>query len=88
MTFIKDPDATLDYTVDWTDWLMADDEIQSASWVTPAGLTVESESHTTTAATVWLSGGQAGSEYAVVSRIVTADGREDDRTIWIKVMHK
>ena len=87
MTFIKDPDATLDYTVDWSEWL-GEDVIESADWVAPAGLTVESESHTATTATVWLSGGQAGREYAVVSRIVTAGGREDDRTITIKVMGK
>jgi hypothetical protein len=87
-TFIKDPDALLDYTVDWSEWLMEDDEIASADWVVPAGLTEESASNTASTATVWLSGGTAGSEYDVVSRIVTADGREDDRTITIQVTQK
>jgi hypothetical protein len=86
-TFVKDPDAVLDYQVNWAAWLGAD-TISTSDWSAAAGITVDSESETTTAATVWLSGGTAGEEYAVRNRIVTAAGRTDDRTLTIVVEEK
>lgn len=47
-----------------------------------------SDSFTTTAATVWLSGGSLGENYSVVNHIVTADGREDDQTLTIRISNK
>jgi len=82
--FTKDPNATLDYKIDWTTWLSTD-TISSAAWTVPTGLTQVSVSNTTTAATIWLSGGTAGTVYEVVCRITTASGRIDDRTIGIEV---
>ena len=58
MTFAKDPDAVLDYAVDWLRWL-AGDEIATSVWIVPDGLTRVSDAATTTKATVWLSGGTA-----------------------------
>ena len=77
---LKDPHATLDYGVDWATWLGAD-TIASVTWVVPAGLTLVSQSNTTTVAYVWLSGGTAGTTYQVVCRVTTAGGRIDDRTL-------
>lgn len=51
----------------------------------PDGLVEESSSATTTTATVWLSGGTAGSTYKIANRITTTDGRIDDRTLYIMV---
>lgn len=79
---VKDPDAVLDYQFDWTAWLDGD-TISSSSWVVPAGLTNDADVNTTATATVWLSGGTAGSAYDVVNRIVTAGGRTEDRTLRI-----
>ena len=31
-TFLKDPDAVLDYSVDWSKWL-AGDQIQTSAWL-------------------------------------------------------
>lgn len=80
--FIKDPDAVLDYTIDWETWL-DDDAIASVSWVADSGITIDSETNTTTTATVWLSGGTAGAQYELTCSIITANAREDDRTIAI-----
>jgi len=82
--FEKDPDAVLDYQIDWTDWL-AGDTISTSAWTVSAGLTKTSESNTPATARVWLSGGQAGSVYKATNRIVTAGGRTDDRTLEIRV---
>ena len=48
----------------------------------------ESDSKSTTATTVWLSGGVAGQSYSVVNHIVTAAGREEDRTIKIMCLER
>ncbi len=85
--FNKDPDAELDYSVDWESWL-ASDTIATSTWTVPAGLTEESSSNTTTKGTVVLSGGTAGQRYCVVNRITTAGGKIDDRTIYIDMIEK
>ena len=85
--FQKDPDAVLDYQVDWSTWL-AGDTIQSHTVTAPDGLTVDSHSATSTAVTMWLSGGDAGVTYPVVCHIVTAAGREDDRTLLITIRER
>lgn len=82
MAFRKDPDAVLDYTVDWGAWLDGD-TIATSDWVVPDGITEDAATNTTTSATIWLSGGTEGAAYRIVNRIVTAAGRTDDRTIVI-----
>lgn len=85
--FVKDPDAVLDYQADWATWL-GEDTISSSTWIVPDGITKDSDTNTTTSATVWLSGGTAGSNYSITNRIVTDGGRTDDRTIKIQVREK
>ncbi len=82
--FKKDPNAVLDYTIDWSDWLVSGDEIINATAVSvTAGLTIGSVTSTANVVTVWVSSGVAGSEYDVVIHVTTAGGRQDDRTITI-----
>ncbi len=83
-TFIKDPNAILDFGLDWSPWLGAD-TIATSVWTLPAGITQQSASNTTTTTTIWLSGGTAGTKYLVTNRITTAGGRTDDRTMTINV---
>lgn len=82
--YTKDPDAALDYTRDWTDFLDGD-TLATSTWLVPAGLTIgtgdKAPTHDTTSATVWLSGGTPGRSYVVINRITTAAGRTDDRSI-------
>lgn len=86
-SFLKDPDAVLDYQINWSTWL-DDDTISSSSWVIPSGITKDSDTNTTTTATAWLSGGTAGARYTVTNRIVTAGGRTDDRSLHITVIER
>ena len=87
-SFRKDPDARLDYTVDWADWLGDTDFIVSAATSVQSGLTFYTEAHTSTVHTIWLTGGSAGQEYNVTSRIFTNAGRIDDRSFTIKVVER
>lgn len=81
----KDPDARLDYTMDWSGALASGDTISTSSWVLPSGITLYAQSNTSSATVAWLQGGTAGSVYPVVNRIVTANGVNDDRTIQVVV---
>lgn len=73
----KDPNATLDFVVDWSAWLDGD-TINGATWTVPAGITKTSDSNTTTTATIWLSGGTVKSVYPITCRVSTTAGRIED----------
>ena len=81
-TFIKDPDAVLDYTINWEEWLDGD-TISSSSWAVPTGLTEDSESNGDSTATIWLSSGTVGKTYEIVNSITTAAARQEDKTLVI-----
>lgn len=86
-TFVKDPNALLDYTFDWSDWL-GDDTILSVTATLATGLTQENLTSSSTAATVWISGGEAGKSYDVTCEITTNGGRTDRRTITLRVVDR
>lgn len=91
MRFEKDPDARLEYGIDWSTWL-GDDTIAASTWTADDGLTIETSPapHVTDGKTVvWLSGGQVRQEhYRVVNRITTAGGRVDERSLWVRVLER
>lgn len=84
-TFIKDPDATLDYGFDWANWLATGETITGAVWTVPSGITKSDEDFDADTTLVWLTGGTLGTNYNISCRITTSDGRIDDRTLIIKV---
>ena len=85
----KDPSAILDYSIDWNDWLSeVGDSIASSTWSVPAGLTAGATTHADGITTVWLSGGTAGSDYAVTNRIITSGGRQDERSFIVRAVER
>lgn len=84
-TLLKDPSAILDYTFDWSDWLRSGDTISTSSWTVTSGMTKVTDTATTTTATIWVSGGTAGITYTAKNTIVTAAGRTDSRSLYLKV---
>jgi hypothetical protein len=103
-TYIKDPDATLDYKFDWkpltngsgnSDWLVSGETITAATiTISPSvavtGLIkdIQSITDTFTTVTVWLSAGTDYVDYTVACKIVTNGGRTDERTITICVRNR
>ena len=85
--FEKDPDAILDYQINWATWLSTD-TIATSTWTVATGITKVTDTKTTTATTIWLSGGTADTDYRLVNKITTANGRTEERSIWIKVRNK
>lgn len=79
---LKDPNALLDYSIDWSEWLAtATDTISSSTWILSSPLVEFTSSFGTATTIVWISGGTAGEVYDAVNRIVTFGGRQEDRTI-------
>ena len=87
MNLTKDPDAVLDYVVNWSPWL-GTDTITTSEWLVPAGLTKVTDSKTATSATIWLSGGTVGMNYTVTNRIVTVGGRTEDRSFTLRLQER
>lgn len=90
--FMMDPDAVLDFTLDWTDWLVDGDSIVEVSFSAPAPLELTSETffvrrldwapekgprHLTQ---VWVRNPAPGSTHTVTCHIRALSGREDDRS--------
>lgn len=84
-TVTKDPDATLDYGFDWTNWMQTSETISTVAWTVATGLTKGSEDTGDYIAKVWLSGGTAGQRYTVACKITTNQSRIDERTMTIIV---
>jgi hypothetical protein len=85
--FQKDPDATLDYTFDWSDWLGVSEQISGAPTTTVTGATKGSTTYDTTSVTQWISGGTAGETATIACKITTNQGRTDERTISVSIVH-
>lgn len=92
-TIVKDPNAVLDYTLDWTDWLAGiTDTIATATAALTGGLVLDDITHDDTTVTLWLSGGTVGSTGSARVRITTvgtgARPRTDDRTVYFKIKER
>jgi hypothetical protein len=83
----KDPDEIIDYGINWEKDLQSDSIITS-TWITPVGLTVDSDSVINKTTIIWLSGGVLGSTYELTNRITTSDGRTMDKTVRLRIMHR
>lgn len=85
--YTKAPTEVLDYQEDWSDWL-GTDTIATSTWSFPAGITKESDTNTTTAATVWVSGGTLGTTYRTSNTVTTAGGRTAIRSVGFRIRQK
>lgn len=83
--FVQDPEAVLDYTLDWTKLMVVGDTIIAVTFTPDPGLTKLSQNFSALTVTVWLQDGTAGTVYNVSSHITTAAGRQLIRTFQISV---
>lgn len=81
----KDPNAVLDYTFSWVDFLGEDTIATSTFPNFPTGITQGTTSHTGDTVTVWLSGGTLDQSYRITNRITTAQGRTEDWLLVVRV---
>jgi len=87
----KDPDETLDYSLDWSKDLLTD-TISTSTWtfdgankdtaLTKSNPAIDS---TKTITTIWFAVGTEGVTYKITNQIVTTGGRTIERSITILV---
>lgn len=83
---VRDPRSRLPVSVDWSAWLTQEaTTIASSVWSIETGMVVDTPSATTTVASIYVSGGAAGSTYVLRNTITTASGLIDSRSIRVIV---
>jgi len=85
-----DPDAIIDYNIDWSKWLAqvgGADTILTSVW-TINNATEASSSNTGSSAQVFIQNAKAGKIVTMRNRIVTVGGRTEDRTLRAEVREK
>ena len=86
---LKDPDAALDYSVDWGTEYLSDDVLATSGWavepVEPGGATIASSLFDLLTSTVTIGGGTVGHIYRLTNHVTTTDGRDDSRSIMLRV---
>jgi hypothetical protein len=89
---LKDPRATLQYGIDWSEWLEPGDDIAASSWAvetTGTNLIVATTNGSLDGvALVSISSGTTGEIYTVRNTISTDQGYSDTRRFRIKVENR
>jgi hypothetical protein len=85
--FEHDPDAILDYSIDWSKWMTTGDTLSSATWSLPAGVTGTNDHISGSKAVIFIevTADPPARKYNLTCHITTTAGREDDRTIQLVV---
>lgn len=82
--FIKEPTETLDYQIDWSDWL-GSLAIASSIWSVPTGITQVSTTNNSTTTTIRLTGGTWGETYEITNTITASDAETETRAILVRI---
>lgn len=86
---LKDPVSSLDYMVDWGGSYLGTDILQESNWsvvpVESGGLTVDGSRFDEASSTVNVSGGIPGKVYRLLNQVGTTSGREDSRSILVRI---
>ena len=90
MSFLlKDPDAVLDYSIDWGAEYLLGDIIAESEWsIIPdelGGVSIVGSDFDATTSTVKAAGGLPGRIYSLVNGVVLDTGRMDSRSIVLRV---
>lgn len=88
---IKDPDAVLDFPINFSAWLSEMNDTYASHTVEcdlDSGLVCDSSSQAAGVITPILSGGIAGKTGWFKIHIITTGGREDDRTFYLKISER
>lgn len=94
LQIVKDPEAQLFYTFDWSQWLSEGDSIASAEYTVnarvndPDPLIKVSQGIQGNSTYIELSDGQAGKSYMVAVKVTTTDGLIDRRSFRVKVENR
>ena len=89
---LKDPRSALDYRVDWGQRYLEEELLTESNWsvvpVESGGLTIDGTRFDSLSATVNVSGGRVGKVYRLLNQVATNQGREDSRSILVRVENR
>ena len=81
----KDPEGTLDYGVNWAEWLDdVSDSIVVSEWLASDDFSVHQSGESNGISSIWISGGVEDKAYSLVNRIRTNGGRVYDCTLYLR----
>lgn len=86
--YLKDPQAIVDYAIDWALYLEGRAIVASAWSVAPeetGGLAVEETSFEPARTAVRASGGLTGHAYSLANLVTLSDGSSDERSVTLRV---
>lgn len=86
---LKDPDAILDYAIDWGAEYLDNEMLAESDWavgpVEAGGLAIVGSDFGPAISSVKASGGVPGHVYRLTNRVTLQSGREDKRSIMLRV---
>jgi hypothetical protein len=87
--YLKGRGATVDYSVDWGAGYLDGPTVTASAWsvepVEPGGVAVVAEVTGATRTAATLEGGLRGRVYRVMNMVTFSDGRDDARTLVLRV---
>ena len=75
--------------ITWGSWMadwIEDDTVVSSTWEVETGLTKVAESFDDTTTLIKITGGNPGSRYAIINRIVTAEGEKKGAALEVTIL--
>jgi len=83
----KDPQSTLDYTIDWSKWINGSDTLDTSTWTietiagdaTPLASTTTTLDSTNHLTHIWLTAGVDANNYRVTNTVTTVNGLTEER---------
>ena len=84
-----DRDETLDYSVNWANWLQAGETISTSAWsIAPSDPTLSGATEAAGVTTTFVSGALRGRVYRLTNRIATTGGRTAERSLILRGMER
>ena len=81
----KNPNSVVDVQISWASYLAPGDYIVTSNWLGPGGIGLGSSTYTQNSASVRVSGGISGINYAITNVITTATGQTQVRRVEVEV---
>jgi len=83
---LLDPQESIDYAFDWSDFLASGETISASSWASSStALAIGTVAATTDTTAAFVSGGVNGGVYRVTNRITTNQTRIAERSVIVRV---
>ena len=86
--YLKDPQARVDYAIDWAPYLGGQTIVASLWTIAPAetgGIAIDEHSFEPARTAARLSGGVTGHSYGIANQVTLTDGSTDARSICLRV---